>query len=141
MSITDLIHLYFERSGALQNYWTLYVVIIGGLLAFSSLRQRPSMVTTLLIAVLYCCFAFKNLGAIRDTTFQRMATLELIKANPTQDPAVSKLLPTMDVPNYEGVRKFHVTCDLLTVVTLFAFEIRRRRFRREDAAVDARPML
>ena len=39
MKYNDLIQLYFERTTALQNYWTLYVVIVGGLLAFSSLRK------------------------------------------------------------------------------------------------------
>ena len=135
MSITDLINLYFDRSNALQDYWTLYVVIIGGLLAFSSLRQRPSFWTTVIVAVLYCCFAYKNLGAIADTTFQRMAILEAIRAYPNQtDPAVEKLKPRLDVPDYPGVRNFHVFCDVLTVIALFSFEIRRRRFRREDEA-------
>jgi hypothetical protein len=42
MTYHDLIQLYFERSNALQSYWTLYVVVIGGLLAFSSIRkERP----------------------------------------------------------------------------------------------------
>ena len=36
MYYTDLIQLYLERTTALQSYWTLYVVIVGGLLAFSS---------------------------------------------------------------------------------------------------------
>ena len=41
MNYSELIQLYFERSNALQSYWTLYVVIVGGLLAFSSLRKIP----------------------------------------------------------------------------------------------------
>ena len=32
MKYDQLIQLYFERSNALQWYWTLYVVVIGGLL-------------------------------------------------------------------------------------------------------------
>jgi hypothetical protein len=135
MSNTDLVHLYFDRSNALQGYWTLYVVIIGGLLAFSSMRQRPSFWTTVIVAVLYCCFAYKNLGAIGDTTHQRIALLESIRAyaGPTDAP-LEKLKPTLDVPDYEGVKRFHVFCDVLTVIALFSFEIRRRRFRREDEA-------
>ena len=46
MKYDELIQLYFERSNALQGYWTLYVVIVGGLLAFSSLRKLPAAVTT-----------------------------------------------------------------------------------------------
>ena len=138
MSTTDLIQLYFDRSNALQGYWTLYVVVIGGLLAFSSLRQRPSFWTTVIVAVLYSCFAYKNLGAIKDTTFQRIAILDSIRsyAGPA-DPPLEKLKPALDVPDYPGVRNFHVFCDVLTVIALFSFEIRRRRFQREDQAAAA----
>ena len=47
MNYFDLIQLYFERSTAMQAYWNLYVVIVGGLLAFSSLRKQPAAITTL----------------------------------------------------------------------------------------------
>ncbi len=49
MKYDELIQLYFERSNALQGYWTLYVVIVGGMLAFSSLRKLPAAVTTLVV--------------------------------------------------------------------------------------------
>lgn len=52
MSFDQLIQLYFERSNALQSYWTVYVIVIGGLLAFSSLRRDPDPLTTLLLTVL-----------------------------------------------------------------------------------------
>ena len=55
MHYAQLVELYFERSTALQNYWTLYVVIIGGLLAFSSLRQIPNRLTTILVLPLMTC--------------------------------------------------------------------------------------
>lgn len=71
MDFAALINLYFERSGALQSYWTLYVVIVGGLLAFSSLRKEPDLVTTALVAVLFSFFAYKNLGAIVEVTEQK----------------------------------------------------------------------
>src|SRR5437868_7099323 len=141
MNYNDLIQLYFERSNALQWYWTLYVVVIGGLLAFSSLRQRPDVVTGVLVSVLYVCFAYKNLGAIRDATFQRFAVLAAIKesAGPGQGggaspdgvpvPRARELLePTLDPPAYEGVRNFHAASDVLTVAALWAMELRRMRY-------------
>ncbi len=73
MKYHDLLQLYFDRSNALQWYWTLYVVVLGGLLAFSSLRQRPDHRTAVLVTILYCCFAYKNLGAIGDVTHQPLA--------------------------------------------------------------------
>ena len=35
MNYNELIQLFFERSTAMQAYWNLYVLIVGGLLAFS----------------------------------------------------------------------------------------------------------
>src|SRR5262245_33623764 len=97
MKYNDLLQLYFERSNSLQWYWTIYVVVIGGLLAFSSLRQRPDTRTALLVSVLYCFFAYKNLGAIRDVTYQRYAIHETIVWAPTSvDPIETKLRQTIE---------------------------------------------
>jgi hypothetical protein len=132
VSYGELIQLYFNRSNALQWYWTVYVIVIGGLLAFSSLRQRPDLVTALLVTVLYACFAYKNLGAIRDVTFERYAILDAIKQapNPGEGTARATIEPTLNPPAYGGaggVRNFHVACDLLTIAALWAMELRRRR--------------
>ena len=79
MNYNELIQLYFERSNALQHYWNLYVVIVGGVLAFSSLRKQPAAITTALVCILFALFAYENLDAMKDTTAQRFATLEAIK--------------------------------------------------------------
>lgn len=130
MSYYELIQLYFERSNALQGLWTLYVVIIGGLLAFSSLRKQRDLVTTALITVLYAFFAYKNLGAIHDVTVHRLAIRQAIQQS-TSDGTVKQLLePTMTPPAYEGVRNFHIASDLLTIAALWAME--RRRTKNKD---------
>lgn len=144
MTFAQLVELYFERSTALQNYWTLYVVIIGGLLAFSSMRQIPNRFTTLLVTVLFLCFAYKNCGAIVDVTHQRSATLDAIKAleaqtqgkveaalAQTSDLAGENIIATMVGTDVAGVRRFHQVCDGLTVLTLWSMEWRRRRRERE----------
>jgi hypothetical protein len=132
MTFSDLVQVYFERSNALQWYWTIYVLVIGGLLAFSSLRKERDLVTTVLITVLFCFFAYKNLGAIHDVTVQRFAVLQAIKEssssqNATDLQSMRNLLePTLIAPAYEGVRNFHAASDLLTVAALWAMERRRR---------------
>ena len=134
MSYNELIQLYFERSNALQSYWTLYVVIIGGLLAFSSLRKQPDLLTTVLLTVLFSFFAYKNLGGIHDATEQRFAALRAIKQYPqaaleTAEVGQTReiLEPTLVPPAYEGVRNFHIVSDLLTLATLWAMERRRAK--------------
>ena len=133
--MTNLIQLYFERSIALQWYWTIYVIIIGGLLAFSSLRHRADTVTTLLLTVLYLCFAYKNLGAIEDTTAERAAILSVVtQHDPSSDSnridaqrLGDVLLPTLVPSTVDEVRYFHAATDLLTIAAIWSMEWRRRK--------------
>jgi hypothetical protein len=140
MNYQELIQLYFDRSNALQGYWTLYVVVIGGLLAISSLRQRRDRLTLVLISVLYAGFAYKNLDAIHDVTMQRAAALQAVHQITTLDPAspgpkLRELLePTLVQPAWEGTRDFHLICDVLTIAAIWAMELRRVR---QAKALDA----
>ena len=136
MNYNDLIQLYFERSTAMQAYWNLYVVIVGGLLAFSSLRKQPAPTTTLIVSLLFALFAYENLGAMYDTTRQRFATIEAIKqvdstgTNAGSLKQVRDLLePTLTPATYGSVRTTHVISDILTIAALWAMEFRRRRLR------------
>src|SRR5262249_25407828 len=134
MSYSELVQAFFERSVALQWYWTVYVLVIGGVLGFSTFRQRPETVTVVLVTVLYACFAYKNLGAIEHTLLERQAILAAIKEYPGSGPngedvkrVRAVLEPTMPLADPVGVRYFHLACDLMTVVVLWAKEWRRRQ--------------
>ena len=136
MNYNELIQLYFERSTAMQQYWNLYVIIVGGVLAFSSLRKQPAAITTVLVCVLFALFAYNNLDAMKDTTAQRFATIDAIKqfdsgagaASPSKQ--VRDLLePTLTPATYNSVRVTHVTSDNLTIAALLAMELRRRRLK------------
>jgi hypothetical protein len=136
MNYNELIQLFFERSTAMQAYWNLYVLIVGGLLAFSSLRKQPAPITTLIVSVLFALFAYKNLDAMYDTTAQRFATLQAIKqfdttgsTAPTAKPVRDLLEPTLNPATYSSVRATHITSDILTIAALWAMELRRRRLK------------
>ena len=136
MNYSELIQLYFERSTAMQNYWNLYVLIVGGILAFSSLRKQPAAITTLLVCILFGLFAYENLGAMKDCTAQRFAVLDAIRhfdANDgaaTNPKAVRELLePTLTPATYASVKMTHITSDVLTILALVAMEVRRRTMR------------
>src|SRR3954471_24543707 len=134
MNYNELIQLYFERSNAMQQYWNLYVIIVGGILAFSSVRKQPAAVTTALVCLLFALFAYKNLDAMYDTTAQRFAVVQTIKqfdastATGAASNQVRGLLePTLNPASYGSVRATHVTSDVLTIAALIAMELRRRR--------------
>jgi hypothetical protein len=147
MSYSELLRLYFDRTNATQWYWTLYVVIIGGLLAFSSLRKRPDVVSVVLITVLYACFACKNAGAIIDVTNERFALIALMKEPfPTGSAGTNmidsgqvreQLEPRLNPTPADSARNFHIGCDVLTIAALWAMEWRRRRAWRETSPVSA----
>ena len=134
MRYSDLIQLYFERSGALQSYWTLYVVVLGALLAFSSLRKVPDRITTILVSLLFVVFAYQNLGGLHDAAIQRLAVLRTIKqsapaASDTAETDVMREIfePTLMPVSYQNIRNFHFASDALTLFALWAMELRRRK--------------
>jgi uncharacterized membrane protein len=141
MNYSELIQAYFERSVALQWYWTIYVIAIGGLLGFSTFRQRPELVTTILVTILFACFAYKNEGAIEATAEER----EAIRAAFIQYPAAGanaadiklvrdKVEPTLSPYDIPGARYFHIGCALLTIAFVWAKEWRRRTPELESTA-------
>lgn len=133
MNYSNLVQLYFERTTALQNYWTLYVVIVGGLLAFSSLRKQPAAITTLIVSLLFGLFAYENLDAIKATAIQRHATLAAIKQSdpgstaPEIKPVRELLEPTLNPAPVGSTQTTHLVSDVLTIIGLWAMELRRRK--------------
>lgn len=133
MKYNDLIQLYFERTTALQNYWTLYVVIVGGLLAFSSLRKQPAALTTLIVSILFGLFAYENLDAIKATATQRHAALAALRQSdagstaPEIKPVRDLLEPTLKPASVSSTQTTHLVSDLLTIVGLWVMELRRRK--------------
>ncbi len=133
MNYNELIQLYFDRSTAMQNYWNLYVVIVGGILAFSSLRKTPATLTTFLVCLLFALFAYENLGAMKDCTAQRFAVLDSIRqydanGGATTNPRAvrERLEPTLTPATWGSVQVTHLVSDLLTIAALVAMELRRR---------------
>ena len=140
MTYSELIQLYFERSNALQAYWTLYVVVVGGLLAFSSMRRVPAAMTTLIVSLLFGVFAYENVDAIATVSVQRHATLALIKqSDPAAAPGVApvrqQLEPTLTPASESSSRRTHLVGDVLTLLAIWAMEFNRRRRRRTATGV------
>jgi hypothetical protein len=133
MNYGELIQAYFERSVALQWYWTIYVLVIGGILGFSTIRQRREFVTAVLITSLFMCFAFKNEGAIEATADEREAIRVAFKDYPATGANAAeielfrdKVEPKLTAYDIAGARHFHFVCDLLTIAYVWVRERRRQ---------------
>jgi hypothetical protein len=133
VNYSQLIQAYFERSVALQWYWTIYVIVIGGVMGFSTIRQRPELVTTILATLLFGAFAYKNQSAIAWTAEEREAIRVAVKdygtsAETSADARLvrDKLEPILAPYDIAGARYFHLACDLLTIAFLWVKEWRRR---------------
>src|SRR5258707_15816296 len=129
MNYRELVQTYFERCNALTWFWTVYILVIGGILAFSLFREQKDLPRTILITLLYIGFAYKNLGAIEATTLEREAVLSAVKAyTPTESDAADvkrvreRLEPTLQPSTVADVRYFHLACDLLTIAALWVRE-------------------
>ena len=143
MRYADLLDLYFTQSNMLQTYWTVYVVVIGGLLAVAAIRKEPDFLAGVLATVLYCSFAYKNMSAITDLTETRYGTLVTIqKYEPSaagmEAVAVSlsqsNIVPTLHGPSSASVRTFHIYCDVVTMATMWGLQLNRLRKHRRDMA-------
>jgi hypothetical protein len=70
---------------------------------------------------------------MRDCTAQRFAVLDSIKqfdgsqSGAAVRPVRDRLEPTLTPATWPSVKKTHITSDILTILALFAMELRRRR--------------
>jgi hypothetical protein len=133
MNYNELIQLYFERSTAMQQYWNLYVIIVGGVLAFSSLRKQPAAITTALVCILFALFAYENLDAMKDTEAIKQFDSGAAAATPSKQ-GRDLLEPTLTPATFGSVKATHIISDLLTIAALWAMEFRRRRLKSATSA-------
>jgi hypothetical protein len=133
MNYGELVQTYFERTTALQWYWTVYILVIGGVIGFSTFRQYKELPTTILVTVLYGCFAYKNFDALDSTFTERNAILAALKAYPA-GPDVTRvreaLEPTLTGPEYTSYGWFHLVCDLMTIAVVWVKEWHRIPWKR-----------
>lgn len=139
MEYNELIELFFERSNALQTFWTIYITVVGALLAFCATRERLGLWTMGILTVGFGLFAAANLDAMHDVTIQRLAAEEAIRKYPVPkddekrralDSVRKTIEDSLTPPKYgglKGVRTFHLTCDVLTLSALWTISYRRNK--------------
>jgi|ERR1700722_326281 len=146
MTYGELLQAFFDRSNALEALWTIYVTVVGALLAFCATRQRLGPWTMSVITVAFCLFAASNLSGLRDVTLQRVALNTAIvnyesipesKVTYVSDGLRKLVEPTLDPTPFEGVPgilAYHVTLDVLTIAALWIIAYRRGKGRQAATA-------
>lgn len=136
MTYNELLQAFFERSNALEALWTIYVTVVGALLAFCATRQRLGLWTMAVITVAFSLFAAGNLSGLRDVTLQRVAlNAAIVHYDPPPDTKVTNVVelrklvtPTLDPTPFlrvRGICAYHITFDVLTLVALWITAYRR----------------
>lgn len=133
MEYKDLIQLYFERSNALQVFWTIYVTVVGAILTVLAAREKRDIVVASIMTLGFAAFAAVNLDAMHDVTVQRIQTRNAIRNyEPTKsEPGLEKLRPmlepTLKVPAVESIARFHIAADALTIAGIWVLALRKRK--------------
>jgi hypothetical protein len=138
MTYNELLQAFFGRSDALQTLWTIYVTVVGALLAFCATRESLGLRTMAAITLTFCLFSAGNLSGMHDVTLQRIALKAAIvsyqspkEPNPTEVSGLRHLIePTLSPPPFwgpRGVFTFHIAFDVLTVAVLWITAYRRQK--------------
>jgi hypothetical protein len=111
----ELLKILYERAGALNTYWNLYIVVALGCLTLLAsgkdfVRRRE---IKLLLTVAFVLFAASNLNAIYDVNEQRRALLRL-----AEPPYVDAANASAPPPAYWLIL-FHSILDLSVVLAIW----------------------
>ncbi|MBZ5521627.1 MAG: hypothetical protein LAP21_05150 [Acidobacteriia bacterium] len=120
MEDKEALTLFFERSNAMQTYWSYYITVVLGVLAFFGAGSPRSVTTAGLISVTFLGFARANYQGMTDVARQRVEVCKyLIKPeyNCSKLPCTIKSpLPiTLNPPAVNAVKAFHIVVDVLTI--------------------------
>jgi hypothetical protein len=136
MKYNDLVQLFFERSNALQTFWTIWVAVVGALLAFCAARRKLGLWMMCILTVGFCLFACVNLFGMRDVSAQRLAAMKAMKDFPPPAEsnkeerqsleAVRKTIEdSLNPPTVGVVTTFHLLVDLLVLVAIWVISYRK----------------
>jgi hypothetical protein len=121
MDFKDIVTLYFERSNALQTYWSFYTTMALALLAyFGGMKSSPQkFLIAIVLSLSFISFTVVNLDALRAVTKARIVCRDLIYSDRLANPPsqeVQKQIRQMITPwPFEGVAVMHISGDLFTL--------------------------
>jgi hypothetical protein len=127
--------MYFERTNAMQTLWTIYITIVLGILGFlGTVKLRtPRLLILLPLLLAFVAFAVVNCEALLSVTNQRNVAAELVRKASVAEPGTAfdaavkeEISRSLDPPSVASVAWFHVSADLITLLTMVALGFRER---------------
>jgi hypothetical protein len=130
-NVSDLVTKFFERSNAIQAYWSFYSTAVLGLLAFFGTKKRDRLIASLL-SVAFAGFAASNLDALRTVTRQRIVLKEMLTACTKLEPpqcgvALHELSDTVSPSSLTAVTYLHLTGDVFVFVGIWWLVLHREK--------------
>ena len=124
-SFEDLLTKAFERTNALQTYWTLDATVVLAVVAFfAKVEGGDTCLLAVLITIAFTGFVVANLGALRDVSKQRAVTQQLLKqaaaaSDPSQLAARLSLAGTINPATTTQVTILHLAGDAFAISALW----------------------
>lgn len=134
MDFKDVAGHLFERSNAMQSFWSYYITISGALLAFFG-SSRRSIPLTILLTVAFIGIAAANLGGMKNVAQQRVALRALLMHAGTEkadqvfkiplpsDTVVKAYLDFPPPPPVKGVVTTHLCCDAMVIAAIWVLRL------------------
>jgi hypothetical protein len=125
MEFKDMVTLYFERSNALQTYWSFYTTMGLALLAyFGGMKTSPQKyLIAVVLSLSFVSFAVVNLDALRAVTKARVICRDLIysgKLANSPSPEAQEQIQQMITPwPFAYVAVMHISGDLFTLGSIW----------------------
>jgi len=134
MDFKDVAGHLFERSNAMQSFWSYYITISGALLAFFG-SSRRSIPLTILLTIAFIGIAAANLGGMKNVAQQRVALRALLMNAKTEKadqvfkaplPSQAVIAAYLDVPPpppVAGVVATHLCCDVVVIAAIWVLRL------------------
>jgi hypothetical protein len=125
MEFKDIVTLYFERSNALQTYWSFYTTMALALLAyFGGMKPSPrKFLIAIVLSLSFISFAVVNLDALKAVTEARILCKKLLcsgKLDHSPSPEVQRQIQQMITPwPFATVVVMHISGDLFTLGSIW----------------------
>ena len=129
MEFKDITAQLFERSNAMQTFWSYYITIALALIAFFGTTQRSKTLAAI-FTIAFVGVAMVNLDGMKNIAHQRLALQDLVAAakapsaaavfaKPVSAKVVDAYISSVHPPSVCGVVVAHLFCDAVVIAAIW----------------------